>query len=974
MKNELVFHDNGSNWHKWDLHCHTASSYDYKYKTDDANELLVNEWIKQNINAVVITDHFRIDSKRIEELRRIINEKELNITLFPGVELRTDKGATNIHVILMFDNNYDIKTLEEDFNVTMLRGKAKPIIYTNENIYWDYNDIVEFAKEHKAIISIHTGKKANGMDEEISNSQQIGMAIKTEYAESVDIFEVSKLKDIEGYKKHVFNDIKARPLVICSDNHDPRNYVIKENLWIKAKLNFEGLKQAVIHCDERVYVGDSPNKITSVYENPERYIDEISVTKRSDAKNYDNWFNFTLKLNPGLTTIIGNKGSGKSALADFIGYVGGTDNYASFSFLSKDRFCKEDKRFNLDYTGKLSWLDNEEIKVENFDVTSDDGIRYVRYLPQKYIEDTCNNLDKRFQREIDKVIYSYIDEKDRENSSNLLELIESKESFLEDDIYLLKSKINETNKSIIKLEYKKQVKYIDDITKKLKFYEKELERHDANKPKKVSKPVSGDTFQEQGLNAITNFTNKITELNQLIKNRQEELIQKRGLVNRINQFIMNVNECEKNYLNLKDECDYLNELLHLEPNIKIKFDYDVDSLKSFLSKLACEISVLEKELDENFTEIQYSVQTEVSVFRQDYEHMISLYGKIYILNERIKRAKEKLSKPQKDYQTYVENLGKWENKRTLIIGNATSIDSLTYYKNELDYLKNKIDEDLLVLRKERVSLIEQVFECITSKKKILDEIYQPIEKKLDKVLQNIDDKVIFKSTTSIDENFVDNLLSQINQVIQSKYKGKVSGNEYVNSLIRKYRFDDKKQTLSFVNEILDSVNENDDKYDTLLKDRLNFYNYVSSLSYLNVSFSLKMGEKDLSQLSPGEKGTVLLIFYLALDKENLPLIIDQPEDNLDNQSVFKKLVPCVIEAKKNRQVILITHNPNLALACDSDLVIYCEKDQKANEIRYVSGAIEDNYIREKMIDILEGTMPAFDLRADKYKEQFLRKW
>ena len=52
----------------------------------------------------------------------------------------------------------------------------------------------------------------------------------------------------------------------------------------------------------------------------------------------------------------------------------------------------------------------------------------------------------------------------------------------------------------------------------------------------------------------------------------------------------------------------------------------------------------------------------------------------------------------------------------------------------------------------------------------------------------------------------------------------------------------------------------------------------------------------------------------------------------------------------------------------------CEKDKKMNSIRYESGAIEDTHIRKKMIDILEGTMPAFDLRSDKYKEHFLRKW
>ena len=74
----------------------------------------------------------------------------------------------------------------------------------------------------------------------------------------------------------------------------------------------------------------------------------------------------------------------------------------------------------------------------------------------------------------------------------------------------------------------------------------------------------------------------------------------------------------------------------------------------------------------------------------------------------------------------------------------------------------------------------------------------------------------------------------------------------------------------------------------------------------------------MKELSPGERGMVLLVFYLALSKDNIPLITDQPEDNLDNQSVYKKLVPCINEAKNNRQVIIVTHNPNIAVACDAE--------------------------------------------------------
>lgn len=217
------------------------------------------------------------------------------------------------------------------------------------------------------------------------------------------------------------------------------------------------------------------------------------------------------------------------------------------------------------------------------------------------------------------------------------------------------------------------------------------------------------------------------------------------------------------------------------------------------------------------------------------------------------------------------------------------------------------------------------------------------------------------------------MLGYINQRVQSKFKGKSTGIEYVDSLIRKYNFDSCDDTISFINDILDAVSEDESKADSLVSSRRAFYDLITNLEYLDVGFSLKMGEKDLEQLSPGEKGTVLLIFYLALDKEELPLIIDQPEDNLDNQSVYSKLVPCVLEAKKNRQVILITHNPNLAIACDSELIVYSEKCVNENRIIYHAGAIEEKYIKDKIVDILEGTMPAFDLRTDKYKEQFFNR-
>lgn len=130
------------------------------------------------------------------------------------------------------------------------------------------------------------------------------------------------------------------------------------------------------------------------------------------------------------------------------------------------------------------------------------------------------------------------------------------------------------------------------------------------------------------------------------------------------------------------------------------------------------------------------------------------------------------------------------------------------------------------------------------------------------------------------------------------------------------------------------------------------------------------GKKKLQQLSPGERGALLLIFYLLLDKDNKPLIIDQPEDNLDNHSVANILVPFIRKAKANRQIILVTHNPNLAVVSDAEQVIYVNID-KENEytFEYESGSIENRSINERIVQVLEGAMPAFNKRKRKYYEE-----
>ena len=88
---------------------------------------------------------------------------------------------------------------------------------------------------------------------------------------------------------------------------------------------------------------------------------------------------------------------------------------------------------------------------------------------------------------------------------------------------------------------------------------------------------------------------------------------------------------------------------------------------------------------------------------------------------------------------------------------------------------------------------------------------------------------------------------------------------------------------------------------------------------------------------------------------------------MDNETVVSLLVPVLTEAKKRRQIIMVTHNPNLAVVCDAEQVIWSTFDRKkSSKISYSAGAIENPEINKHVVNVLEGTISAFNNRSNKY--------
>lgn len=141
-----------------------------------------------------------------------------------------------------------------------------------------------------------------------------------------------------------------------------------------------------------------------------------------------------------------------------------------------------------------------------------------------------------------------------------------------------------------------------------------------------------------------------------------------------------------------------------------------------------------------------------------------------------------------------------------------------------------------------------------------------------------------------------------------------------------------------------------------------YYNFIFN-NYFELSTEVFFNNVKLEKLSIGQKGTILLKIFLA--EGDTPLIIDQPEENLDNKFVYEDLVKAFKQAKLKRQLIIATHNANLVVNTDSEQIIIANFDQ--NVISYQSGSMENPEIRKEITSILEGGEEAFKRRDEKYQ-------
>ena len=1019
----------GSEWRKWDLQVHTpfsALNNGFGKNFDAYAKELFEQAVQKNIAAIGVTDYFSIegyrqlralvaDAPRLEALVGVdVARTAQDILLLPNIEFRTsviisrkngESSRVNFHVI--FSDEVELETIEEHFlrelkftaesnpdswderwSVTMDNLRALGVkLKEQHEIFREKSDLyigmMTAVVSHEDVTEVLSRQESRfkdrylmvvPADEDLSKCSWDGqghLARKLYIQKSHMLFSGNVgTRDFGLGKKHTtvqdfISEFKTlKPCIHGSDAHSPERLFEPDNerhMWIKSDPTFKGFFQLLNEPEDRLYIGKIPMSLGNVAARPTRVVKSLSIRKRHGHTFAEKWFDCALPLNSELVAIIGNKGNGKSALADVLGLLGNTPRYGTFSFLRPDRFRDSHGNKARHFEASLLWADGTQEGPVSLDQDPDvEAVEKVRYIPQNYLEEICNEVESgkgsRFYSELQDVIFSHVTESDRLGFDNLDELLAHRGAEISEAIDILIGDLHELNREIVVLEERLTARHRKSIELQLAEKRRELKAHELAKPADRPEPETDLETQKQN----EGIPSALEEKQQALLELQAAITAQRAEDARWARKRATAEKLLIRLTNLKRQVD--GSLAEAASDLE-ELGLDADKLISFsVHAEPIEIIIREAEAARNLIAMEL-----------DPDHHNSLEQKRQNVETEIKQLQDVLSAPQREYQEYLQKVCLWEAQLEALQGTRDVSGSISYLDAQLTELKSlPAIVGGLYKRRERKAL-----EILREKERLCgyyETYYSAVQNFLTShPLAETDHFKVTFNVTIVQSRFKEEFLQQINQRRTGSFAGIEEGAIELDHLVDVTNWSSARSVLGFTRRLMDKL-KNLNGRPLEISDQLRqgeslqgLYDYIFSFGYLSPIYRLTWEGKGLEQLSPGERGNLLLIFYLLVDRDDIPLIIDQPEENLDNQTVVKTLVPCMKDAKRRRQIVMVTHNPNLAVVCDAEQVIYAEiRKEQANEVSYLSGSIEDPVINKKIVDVLEGTRPAFDKRDAKY--------
>lgn len=1010
----------GSIWQKWDTHIHSFASFRWlgsknlrECTAKEREEFLDRQVQKLNsadITLFAVVDYWTLDGYLALQEYLAGRPGALTKTVLPGIELRVQAPTQHrLNLQVIFSDELNAQALK-DFKSKLLLGSPTRVSLSDEALrqagrnvnpataethgypqpiseaqylmlgmetaeitresLWDaLRDLSDQVPDSAVIVlpwdTYHGFEKLDFKNHPLAADDFLHRVhlVETRDHKNRDLFLLVETPANTKFFASFSHAIQGkRKLPVCgSDAHKLDSYGVfpgNKLCWIKAQPTFRGLLQAVVEPNHRSFLGEEPDKLKHTRLNPTKYIESVSVRRRAGA-SCDEWFDFKVNLNPGLVAIIGNKGSGKSALADILAMLGFAAGDGSYSFLNTDRFLSPRDGLGDKFEATVRWVSGEERSASLNERRLPSAVSRVNYLPQKRLEEICSEIGGRgqetsFEREVKSVIFSHVSPELRGSYSDLADLIQAKSDATQERIKILQAELKNLNSSIEATCQELRPQRRLELEKQLEHKKHELEAHEKLKPEKLEQPdPSKDPELAGRMLRLEQINDEMAKVVALEAEKKDEL-------RRANQTLIELSGFRERVSNIEVEVKLLTERLAVDAS---RLGLDLSEIVS----LKIDFSTLEVQQQKESTRLK---ELENAL---DPKSPGSAAFQRLALETESEALKEKLGEKELAYQKSLESYQAWQVRVDEIRGAADRPDTISYYQKVIADLK-ELPESHAQLVHSRNATLREIYECKRQLSEVYRELFRPVKAFIDNHSLIQRDLPISFEVEILESGFRDAFLAKVNQARIGKLQGRDEGGERLQKILDATDWDDIDQVHRFVNEVEKLLRDEGADSSSPLSVQTtkgfaptDLLDQLYGLDYLKPHYALQFRGVSLSELSPGERGTILLIFYLLIDKSDVPLIIDQPEDNLDNQTVYQLLVPCIQEARERRQVFMVTHNPNLAVVCDAEQVIVATRQVKPeNRISYRAGAIEDPDINKALMDILEGTRPAFQKRDEKY--------
>lgn len=920
---------NGTRWHKCDFHLHTTAS-DCFFDKSVTPEDWVAKVIEVGLNCVAITDHNT--GAGINDIQNAA--KDTNLTIFPGVEITCD--TSKVHLLILF--NIDKKSTDiEDFLISCdikRENFGKKDAHTSKTILEiskiandnscliipahidgysglgdiSYSILQKFFKLEyiNAVQMIH--KEFLDTSLIVQDNSEIKTVMDTYYNQNIDYTTISNW---QAPMKIAIENKKS--LLTFSDN--PHSEVSSQHglwgignnySWIKMdeKPTLESLRQAFLLPELRVK--NSFESLNIPYTLPSLWIKSVSI---DETKVTENGSSFNVNFSPQLTTVIGGRGSGKSSILRFLRGVFSKNIDASLNSIYEDQidFYKKPDR-----TGKGVLTDNSKIEVIFIrnDIEYKINVSNIKSHNEQNVEiKKYDNMNNEWVL-VSEPQFIYFFDCEHYSQKQIYEIAQKPNSLCE--------KIDSATENMDSLKYEKDVLFNQYLEK-------------SSQIRTIQKEISGKGKLQTEIKDIKD------QIELYKKSKIADLLKERS------KYIENRKEIKEFHDNLllKEELlhDFI-EQFNIPPLSVEKFDENYKSkileFHTSISKIYTETGTHLKSLEVKVKQSREDFMSEVKT--SDWNIAFKKHSDEFILE------KDRLKK---------EGLEDIENFEIL----TKNLEIKEAYLLPIVEKETKLEKEIQLINEIHNQYISKLEEITTSRKGFVASTI--IDEKLQIKINSFRNKENFESSLrSIiqkDTGFYDEIHYLQNECFNGLVKNKMID---FRNIINRLRSDESVVSIGghFKNLITKLDDAQIDKLMLLMpEDEIEVKYKPTSTSPF----------KSLSTASAGQKTTAILTFILSYG--NNPLILDQPEDDLDNRLVYDLIVDRLKKAKANRQIIVVTHNANIPVNGDAEYIISMDSESKYLKV-LTSGSVDKSDIKKEICDVMEGSEAAFNMRSQRYKE------